>query len=87
MSEPQKTRFEIAVIDKVREIRLQKGLTQEYVAGLLGLDRSFISQIESPVIPSKYNLNHLNKLAKEFECSPKDFIPDSFIEEKGWEVD
>ncbi len=87
MSTPKKTKFEIAVIDRVREIRLQKGFTQEYIAGLLGLERSFIGQIESPTIPSKYNLNHLNRLAKEFDCSPKDFIPDNFIEETDWEED
>lgn len=84
MSTPKKTKFEIAVIDKVREIRLEKGFTQEYVAGLLGVATSFISQVESPGIPSKYNLNHLNRLAFEFECSPKDFMPITFINEEDW---
>jgi len=84
MSEPKKTRFELAIIAKVREMRMQKGFTQEYVAGLLNVGRAFVGQAESPNTPSKYNLNHLNKLAKEFECSPKDFLPDDWIEEDNW---
>jgi transcriptional regulator with XRE-family HTH domain len=84
MSKPKKTKFEIAVVNKVREMRFQKGFSQEYIAGLLGLTTSFIGQIESPNIPSKYNLNHLNKLAFEFGCSPKDFMPDDSIKEEDW---
>lgn len=85
MGEAVKTKFELAVIDKVREIRLKHGFTQEYLAGLLNTGRAFVSQAESPNIPSKYNLNHLNRLAKELGCSPKEFLPDNFIEEEDWE--
>lgn len=85
MSEPKKTRFELAVIDKVREMRMDKGFTQEYLAGLLNVGRAFVAQAESPNTPSKYNLNHLNLLAKEMDCSPKDFIPDNWIAEDNWE--
>jgi len=85
MDMPKKTKFEIAVIDKVRALRIQKKFSQEYIAGLLGLTTSFISQIESPNIPSKYNLNHLNRLAYELGCSPKDFMPDNPIPSENWE--
>lgn len=85
MGAPKKTKFELAVIDKVREMRMQKGYTQEYTAGLLNVGRAFVGQAESPNTPSKYNLNHLNKLAKEFDCSPKDFLPDRFVEEDNWD--
>lgn len=81
---PKKTKFELAVIDKVRAMRIQKGFSQEYIAGLLGLSTSFVGQIESPNIPSKYNLNHLNKLAYEMGCSPKDFMPDNPIPSEDW---
>ena len=85
MSSLKKTKFEMAVIDRVREMRLAKGYSQEMIAGFLNLTTSFIGQVESPNIPSKYNLNHLNRLAKELGCSPKDFIPDDFLEEDYWE--
>ncbi len=85
MDAPKKTKFEIAVIDKVKTLRIKKGFSQEYVAGLLGLTTSFIGQVESPNIASKYNLNHLNRLAYEMGCSPKDFMPDESIPSEGWE--
>lgn len=79
MDRVRKTKFEIAVIDKVIQFRRQKGLSQEYLANVLNLTKGFIGQIESPKHSSKYNLNHLNKLAQEMDCSPKDFMPDEAI--------
>ena len=72
----KKTPFEIAVIDSVRRIREEKGYTQDDIAMFIGKTRGFIGQIESPNSKSKYNLNHLNKIAFEMECSPKDFMPE-----------
>lgn len=72
----KKSNFELAVIEKVKSIRISKGLGQRDIAAILGFTEGFIGQIESPNSPSKYNLNHLNTLAKELDCSPKDFIPE-----------
>jgi len=71
----KKSKFETAVIDEVKRVRLAKGYTQDDVAMFLNVSRGFIGQIESPNFNSKYNLDHLNKLASEMECSPKDFMP------------
>ncbi|OOG76450.1 helix-turn-helix domain-containing protein [Algoriphagus sp. A40] len=76
MFEIRKSNFELAVIQKVKEIRENRKLGQRDIAALLGVTEGFIGQIESPNNASKYNLNHLNILAKELECSPKDFLPD-----------
>lgn len=75
----KKSNFELAVIQKVKGIRENRGLGQRDIAALLGFTEGFIGQIESPNHPSKYNLNHLNILAKELECSPKDFLPENPI--------
>lgn len=72
----KKSNFELAVIQKVKEFREKRGLGQRDIAALLGVTEGFIGQIESPNNASKYNLNHLNILAKELQCSPKEFIPD-----------
>lgn len=40
---------------------------------------SFISQVEDPSKRAKYNINHLNKIAEIFNCSPKDFWPDKAL--------
>lgn len=81
MDRVRKTKFEKAVIDNVTQLRRQKGLSQEYLANVLNLTKGFIGQIESPKHPSKYNLNHLNILAREMDCSPKDFMPVDAINE------
>jgi transcriptional regulator with XRE-family HTH domain len=85
MSKPAKSKFELAVIQKVTELRQLRGMSQEYVAHVLNLTKGFIGQVESPNHPSKYNLNHLNRLAHEMNCSPADFMPDSAITEDFWE--
>lgn len=76
MTKKAKTDFELYVIDRVRERRLALKLSQEALAEFLDTDRSFIGQVESPNNPAKYNLNHLNILARELNCSPKDFLPE-----------
>jgi transcriptional regulator with XRE-family HTH domain len=71
------TKIEQFVIDKVKEIRVQKGFSQDDIAFFLDTTNGFIGQIESPNFNSKYNINHLNKLAIAFNCSLKDFFPES----------
>lgn len=85
MTSLQKTKFEMAVIDKVTEMRRKKNLSQDEIAIILGLSRGYIGQIESPNSPSTYNINHLNRLAYELGCSPQDFMPNKPIVEEGWD--
>lgn len=70
------TRIEIYVIDIVRIIRIEKDFSQQELAQLLDVSDSFIGQVENPKSRAKYNLNHINELAKIFNCSPKDFLPE-----------
>jgi transcriptional regulator with XRE-family HTH domain len=79
----KKTKFEIAVIDKVKQLRMKKNLTQDDLAEFISASRGFIGQVESPNSASKYNLNHLNTLAKEMGCSPQEFIPEKSLDETG----
>ncbi len=71
----------MAVINKVRDFRIKNGLTQDHIAGVLEFSRGYIGQVESPTTGSKYNLNHLNKLALEFGCTVHDLIPEKPIVE------
>lgn len=79
----KKSKFEWAVVERVKSLREKKQLSQADVALMLGLSSGFIGQIESVNSPSKYNLDHLNRLALELECSPKDFIPEKAVVESG----
>ncbi|NLN32845.1 MAG: helix-turn-helix transcriptional regulator [Flavobacteriaceae bacterium] len=64
------------IITKVKEIRESKQITQEELSLALGKNIGFISQIEAPSKKAKYNVVHLNEIAKILNCSPKDFWPD-----------
>ncbi|WP_026704836.1 helix-turn-helix domain-containing protein [Flavobacterium soli] len=64
------------VISKVKEIRETKKITQEDLSLSIGKNIGFISQIEAPSKKAKYNIVHLNLIAKVLKCSPKDFLPE-----------
>lgn len=79
MENVELTPIEQYVIDKVREKRKELGLSQRDIAYQIDIDQSFLAAAESPKGRAKYNLNHINQLAKLFKCSPKDFLPDEAI--------
>lgn len=64
------------VIDKVRDMRIERGMSQRDLADELEVSNGFIGKVESTGKRAKYNLALLNQLAKIFSCSPKDFLPD-----------
>ena len=70
------TRIEQYVVDVVKKKRLEKGYSQKELAYLIDKSIGFIGDVESRKGRAKYNLNHINDLAKVFECSPKDFLPE-----------
>jgi transcriptional regulator with XRE-family HTH domain len=70
------TEIEIYIIQRVREIRDVQGMTQMDLSLRLGKGVGFIGDIEAPSKTAKYNIKHLNELAKIFGCSPKDFWPE-----------
>ena len=76
MAAKLKTDIEAYVINKVKEKRVEHDLSQSELAVELNVSNGFIGQAESSKSPTKYNLNHLNKLAIIFNCSVKDFLPD-----------
>lgn len=79
MEKQCKSSFDKYIILKIKEKRIEKGLSQSALAVKLGVSSGFIGKIESLNTTSKYNLNHLNKLALVFNCSPKDFLPNNPI--------
>ncbi|MCW3120974.1 MAG: transcriptional regulator [Flavipsychrobacter sp.] len=63
------------VIGKVKEKRLEKGFSQSQLAFEMDLPTSFIGMIESGKYEKKYNVSHLNEIARIFECSLYDLLP------------
>jgi transcriptional regulator with XRE-family HTH domain len=70
------TKIEQYVVGKVKDMREEYGLTQIVLSQKLNMSDSFVGHVETPKRRAKYNLNHLNALAKIFKCSPKDFMPE-----------
>ena len=75
----QKNIIDWYIVTKVKEIRIEKHISQEDVAVHLNLSTGFIGQVESPNFRAKYKTLHLNELAKLFKCSPKDFWPEKAL--------
>ena len=72
----KEAKIEKFVIDRVRQRRIDLKISQASLAQLLEVSEGFIGNVENPNYPEKYNLRHLNELAKILKCSPKDFMPD-----------
>lgn len=70
------TEIELFVIQRIREIRKEQGISQEDLSLRLGKGVGFIGDIEAPSKDAKYNVKHLNEIAKILGCSPKDFWPE-----------
>lgn len=69
------TKIERYIIEKVKEMRYEKNISQITLSQRMGMSSSFVSHVESVKRRAKYNVNHLNEIAKIFDCSPKDFWP------------
>lgn len=74
-----KSKIELFAIEQAKAFREEAKISQSELAFKLGVSNGFIGQVESIKFPSKYNLDHIDKLSKIFHCSPKDFLPESSI--------
>ena len=73
------TPIEQYVVDVVKKKRLEKKYSQKDLAYELDKSVGFIGDVENPKERAKYNLNHINELAKIFKCSPREFLPEKAI--------
>ena len=70
------TKIEKYIIQLVKDKRIKEGLSQIVLSQKLNMSDSFVGHVETPKRRAKYNVNHINALAKIFKCSPKDFMPE-----------
>ena len=70
------TSLELFVIAKVKEKRIERGLTQEKLSLALNKGVGYIGDREAPSKDAKYNIRILNDIAKILDCSPRDFFPE-----------
>ncbi|SQA93622.1 helix-turn-helix domain-containing protein [Capnocytophaga ochracea] len=73
------TEIERFVIDRVRKLRIEKNISQADLALSIGVSIGFIGKVESLKYNSKYNLNHINNIAKVLNISPKQLLPEKSL--------
>lgn len=73
------TDIEQYVINKVKEIRTAKGISQARLAHMIDLSVGFIGNVENPNHIAKWNLNHLNQISKALNVPFKEFFPERGI--------
>jgi len=74
--EPIKTEIEQYVIDRVKEIRVKKKISQAKLAHLMDISTGFVGNVENPKHIAKWNLNHLNQISKVLDTPFRDFFPE-----------
>lgn len=71
--------IEAYINNRVKALRLDKGISQQAFGDNLNLSQSFIRDCENPYRETKYNLRHLNEIVKVFGCSFSYFFPDKAL--------
>ncbi|MDR1763354.1 MAG: helix-turn-helix transcriptional regulator [Dysgonamonadaceae bacterium] len=64
---------------KLRNARLQKGFTQDYMAACLGISQKQYSRLEND--NSGLTLDYLEKICKELEIDPQDLFTNDIKQE------
>ena len=78
--EIKKTEIELYTINKVRELRESRNVGQKRLSLELKLSESYVGQTEDPYNKAKYNLNHLNEIARFFNVPYSYFFPETHVE-------
>ena len=74
-----KSAIELYILQKVKEQRKKRKMSQRYLADCLNVSQSFIRNIENENDDTAYNIDHLNEIAKIFDCSIRDFFPEKYL--------
>ena len=66
-----KTPVDIFVIEAIRKERMAQKVSQAMLAYGIGVSMGFIGMAESPKYDIKYNINHINEIARRFVVRPR----------------
>ena len=79
MRKKVKTKIQLFVSQRVKELREEKGLTQEQFSEMINCSRSTFAGRENPNTDDAFNLEAINTISRVFNISPKYFIPDTWL--------
>lgn len=68
--------IDIFVIEKVKEKRIERGISQSQLAHTLDVSNGFIGMVESKKYLHKYSIAQLNKIAVILDCKLWDLFPE-----------
>lgn len=77
-----KSPIEIYVGQKVTEYREKRNWSLRYLGDCLNVHHSFIDRCENPTEDAAFNLDHINTLARVFECKISDLLPEYPLDDK-----
>ena len=70
-----KSEIDKYVINKIKQRRIEMGVSQKGMADILGVTPGFIGQIELERTNSRYSVHDIYLISRELECEPSDFFP------------
>jgi len=68
------------IINQVKKLRKKKGISQDNLSVRMGFSEKLVGSIENPTLGARYNIRHLNLLAKALECTIWDLLPEEPLE-------
>jgi transcriptional regulator with XRE-family HTH domain len=68
------------IINRVKQLRKEKGISQSELSVRMGFSEKLVGSIENPTLKARYNISHLNLLAKALDCSIHELLPSSPFE-------
>lgn len=77
-----KSKIELFVSQKVCEYRTQKGWSFDYLGDCINVSGSFIFRAESPESDKAFNLDHIDALARVFECPIWKLLPEYSVNDQ-----
>ncbi|MBT1696070.1 helix-turn-helix transcriptional regulator [Fulvivirgaceae bacterium PWU4] len=69
------SRLDLYIINRVKELREKKNISQDNLSVRMGFSEKFVGSVENPTLGAKYNIRHLNLLAKSLDCTLWDLLP------------
>lgn len=64
------------VINQVKKLRKKKGLSQSDLSVEMGFSEKLIGGVENPTLLTRFNIRHLNLLAKALDCTLWELVPE-----------
>jgi transcriptional regulator with XRE-family HTH domain len=68
------------IINQVKKLRKKKGISQSALSVEMGFSEKLIGSIENPTLSARFNIRHLNLLAKALDCTLWDLFPEKPLE-------